>query len=71
MTSRGGRGGGGGAQRTGLLDSNQDEGGDSDFDDSGDDGDYDDGGDRQRVAPDLALPKAKGRRMSAAAFRFV
>ena len=39
----GGRGGGGGAQRTGLLDSNQDEGGNSDFDDSGDDGDYDDG----------------------------
>ena len=39
------RGGGGGAQRTGLLDSNQDEGGNSDFDDSGDDGDYDDGGD--------------------------
>ena len=28
----------------GSLDSNQDEGGDSDFDDSGDDGDYDDGG---------------------------
>jgi uncharacterized protein len=42
----GGRGGGGGGdgQRAGLLDSNQDEGGDSDFDDSGDDGDYDDGG---------------------------
>jgi uncharacterized protein len=41
------RGGGGGAQRTGLLDSNQDEGDDSDFDDSGDDGDYDDGGDNE------------------------
>ncbi len=41
----GGRGGGASAQRTGLLDNNQDEGGDSDFDDSGDDGDYDDGGD--------------------------
>ena len=42
----GGRGGGGGeSQRAGLLDNNQDEGDDSDFDDSGDDGDYDDGGD--------------------------
>lgn len=41
----GGRGGaGGGTQRAGLLDNNQDEGDDSDFDDSGDDGDYDDGG---------------------------
>ncbi len=38
----GGRGGGGG-QRAGLLDTNQDDGDDSDFDDSGDDGDSDDG----------------------------
>jgi len=38
-----GSGGGAGAQRTGLLDNNQDEGDDSDFDDSGDDGDFDDG----------------------------
>ncbi|MEJ0075494.1 MAG: DUF2076 domain-containing protein [Alphaproteobacteria bacterium] len=41
----GGRGGsGGGTQRAGLFDDNQDDG-DSGYEDSGDDGDYDDGGD--------------------------
>jgi hypothetical protein len=39
----GGRGGGGGTQRAGLFDSNQNDD-DSDYDDSGDDGDSDDGG---------------------------